>query len=616
MRKMLRSIVGVILAGGSAVFFSLAHAALPRGSYVPGEVLVKFKAGVTSQMRTESVAAMDNALRADLGNGLARVRLMPGQSVSQWVSAYRNDPNVEYAQPNFIYRTTAVPNDPQFANLWAFNNSGQTVNSVIQGEGSIYSKDNPGISGDDMDIEPAWNHITDCSSVVVAVIDSGINYNQQDLAANMWNGSGVTYNGSTLVNHGYNFVDGNNNPMDLVGHGTHVAGIIGAVGNNGTGTTGVCWKANIMAVRVMDATGSGTTFNIIQGIDFAIANGAKVINMSLGGGGGFDQAFSDAITSAQNSDVVVVVAAGNSSLDNDASGNAVYPCDFTQPNLICVAALDQSFALADFSDWGPTSVDVGAPGTNILSTYAGSNTTIADSFSSGWTKTATSGTGWTAGSIGNPATSVLIDPSSWPSGTYALHTDDRAYKAFNIGAGNVAVLNASLYANVTSDGTFSLADSISGGDPFAPASPAYLLQPTYTDSTPTAPSASSYYPVSADISNCINVTCTIGIRLTTGSTADYGVALYGFNIQVLALNNTSYNTLNGTSMATPEVTGLAAMLRAFNPKDNYTDIVNAIKYGGRAAASLAGKTTTGNAIDVMKSLAFINAPTGLTATVH
>src|SRR5205814_9622383 len=127
------------------------------------------------------------------------------------------------------------------------------------------------------------------------------------------------------------------------GHGTHVAGIIGAAGNNTKGTTGICWKASIMAVRVLDATGFGSDATIIQGIDFAITHGARVISMSLGSDGTLDPAFSDAITSAQTNDIVVTVSAGNKAKDNDAAGgSAHYPCNFTQPNLVCVAALDQN----------------------------------------------------------------------------------------------------------------------------------------------------------------------------------------------------------------------------------------------------------------------------------
>jgi len=615
MKLFLRSIAIAALTG-AVLAFSLpvratSFALLTSGAaahYVPGEVLVKFKPTASAQERTATVTARGHSVFARLNQpGWAHVKIGTGQTVEAALAAYQNDPNVEYVQPNYIYQTTAAPTDTQYGQLWAFKNTGQNVNSIIQGGDSTYTTNNPGTAGDDVNIEPAWDHITDCSSVVVAVVDSGVNYTQEELVGNMWNG------GATYPNHGYNYVDGNSDTMDFHGHGTHVAGIIGAAGNNAKGATGVCWKASIMAVRVMDTRGKGTTANIIQGINFAVANGAKVINMSLGGGS-FDMAFSNAITYAQTNDVVVVVAAGNGANDNDdvAAGSAIYPCNFTQPNVVCVAALDQSYALANFSNYGATSVDVGAPGSNILSTWAGTNEVITDSLNDGWTRTTTTTGGWVYDTVSG--LNLLLDPSKWLSGTYASNTDDRAYKQFNLGGVNVATLSAYVFVNVTSDGFFAVADSASGGDPFAVALPTFVWGPNYTDTLPaTTP---SLYQISADISSCISTTCTLGFRLKTGATADLGAAVAILNIQTLTINSITYKILNGTSMASPEVAGLATMLRAYNPQYTYADVVNAIKKGGRATASLAGKTTTGNAIDVMSSLAYINPPTGLTATVQ
>jgi thermitase len=447
--KALRSIAIAALAGAglallnpvAAVSFApTAETAAVAGSYVADEVLVKFKPVLAAQNRTATVAVRGHAFLANLNQpGWVRVRFDARQSMAQALAAYRDDPDVEYAQPNYIYRATAAPNDTQFGQLWALTNIGQSIGTATYIPAS-------GTPGADINVQKAWDHITDCSSVVVAVVDTGVNYTQEDLAGNMWNG------GTGFPNHGTDFVANDNDPMDLNGHGTHVAGIIGALGNNATGTTGVCWKASIMAVRVLDAAGNGTSAGVIQGVGFAVSQGAKVINMSLSGGGAFDQAFSDAITNARANDVAVVVAAGNDANNNDAS-SARHPCNFTHPNLTCVAALDQNYALASFSNWGATSVDVGAPGTNILSTWVG----------------------------------------------------------------------------------------------------------------------------------------------TSAST---------------------YNTISGTSMASAEVAGLAAMLRAYNPRFRFSDVVNAIRKGGRPAASLAGKTVSGNAVDVMSSLAFINPPTGLKATVQ
>ena len=459
---------------------------------------MKFKPSTSADARTATVAARGHSIFAGLNQpGWARVKVGTGQTVEAALAAYQNDPNVEYAQPNYIYHATAVPVDPQYGQLWAFKNTGQIVSSVVQGGGALYQTNNPGTSGDDMNIEPAWGQITDCSSVVVAVVDSGVNYNQEDLAGNMWNSAIFTL-------HGYNFVDGNTDPMDRNGHGTHVAGIIGAAGNNATGTTGVCWRASIMAVRVLDATGSGTTATISAGVNFAVSNGAKVINMSLGGGGPLDTLFNAAITNAQTNDVVVVVAAGNDGANNDAT--ATYPCNFTQPNLVCVAALDQNYALASFSNYGATSVDVGAPGTNILSTWAGASVVTPDDFLKLWTKTFTTGGGWAQGSLlmdNGTSAPFLLNPSNYPNGQYSNSTDDRAFKLFPL-TGDVAVYHVSAAINVVNGDHFRIAYKNAVGDPFVEGT----IDTDVTDMA-TYPSLVSG---SSDISNCISANCSIGFR--------------------------------------------------------------------------------------------------------
>ncbi len=610
MKTLLRANFIAALAGASLMAYAQIAAApvAPPGwtgagkaKYVSDEVLVKFKPAAVAQDRAATVTALGHRIVAELGQpGWAQVKLGAGQSVTAAVAAYQNDPNVEAAQPNYIYHATAVPNDPQFGQLWALKNTGQTI---ATGNFSPTT----GTPGDDMDIEAAWDHITDCSSVVVAVIDSGVNYNQEDLAPNMWNGTAAGF-----PNHGFDFVNNDNDPMDLVGHGTHVAGIIGAAGNNGLGTTGVCWTASIMAVRVLDATGTGSDATIINGINFAVAHGAKVINMSLGSSGGLvDPAFSNAITSAQNSDVVVVVAAGNDGVNNDLPTTPTYPCNFTQANLICVAALDQNYSLATFSNFGTTSVDVGAPGTNILSTWPGTSGTIMDGFNSAgvlnWT---TSGGGWayTQLSLTSGLTDALVNPSTFPSGTYANNADNRVYKNFPLNGKVSAVLNFFAQVDISTLGSDSLNVNYrtAGGDPFA-AGGVNLQGGSGT--------TGGFAFFSFDLTPCISATCTVGFQLKSdAANTAQGAGIVDFSIDTLTLNNTTYNTISGTSMATPEVAGVAAMLRAFNPQFTYLDTVNAIKNGGKSIAALASKTTSGKAVDVMSTLAFINKPTGLTIT--
>jgi hypothetical protein len=283
----------------------------------------------------------------------------------------------------------------------------------------------------------------------------------------------------------------------------------------------------------------------------------------------------------------------------------MYPCNFSQPNLVCVAALDQSYALASFSDWGSTSVDVGAPGTNILSTYAGTSATIQDSLNSGWFS---NGGAWVystwADGSGN-SHNILADPLTWPAGTYPANVNDHVYKTFDLSAYSTAFLHFSLAGVVASGDGFNFRTTGSGGDPFATTGGGPL-------------NYSSWTPLTFDITTCRTATCSIGFQLWSGASSPgaMGPALRSFSIDTLTLNATSYNTIDGTSMASPEVAGLATMLRAYNPQYTYTDVVSAITSAGRPVPGLSGKTTTGKAIDVMASLAYINAPTGLVAVVQ
>ena len=576
-----------------------------KAKYVEGEILVRFKSNVTMQGR-QSVASNHGALSVKSVSKrmkLSKVILQLGDDVSAAVEAYKSNPDIEYAQPNYIYYATALPNDTSVDQLWGMKNTGQTILNPS------YTTNNQGTSGYDIDAESAWDQITDCRSAVVAVLDTGINYTHQDLTTNMWDGSGAGY-----PNHGKDFVDSDNDPMPTGGgedHGTHVAGTIGAAGNNNSGVTGVCWQASIMSVRVLGADGIGYTSDIIQGIEFAADRGAKVINMSLGSESGIDTFFNDAITYARTNDVVVVVAAGNGgsdgvSDDNDGLGgdaNAstfTYPCNFTQDNLLCVAALDQSYSLASFSNYGATSVDIGAPGTNVLSSWAGQ--VITDDFTSGWSING----GW-ASSVCS-STNILSNPADWcSSGKYANNADDEAYKSFNLSSALAAELYYLTSVNLE-DGYdyFYTSMKSTGGDPFAGGGTTLITLTGITAGF-----------VKKDISLCNTSTCSLGFQLTSdGSVVRTGVRIYNFSINTLQTNSSSYSVINGTSMASPHVAGIATMIRAFNPNYTYAQTVEAIKNGGEAVTALLGKSTTGRAANAMGSLVYITQPTGVAAVVQ
>jgi large repetitive protein len=350
----------------------------PGGGYVPGEVLVKFKSETPAVIEQGVHAAMGAVRKRELGlrgGRVTQVRLPHGMTVEEGVTRYRNNANVEYAEPNYLRHTLVVPNDTRFGELWGLNNTGQPVNGVH------------GTADADIDAPEAWDVTTGSSNVVVAVVDSGVDRSHPDLAANIWTnagevpGNGVDDDGNGFIDdvHGWDFVDNDNDPNaeDDISHGTHVSGTIAAVGNNSVGVTGVMWTAQIMPVRFIDAMGEGGLAEEVMAIQYAIDNGAKIINASFGGAG-FSLTEYNEIAAANAAGLLLVAAAGNEKANNDAIPS--YPASYDVshvvqgishpglPNIIAVAATTQTDALASFSNYGITSVHLGAPGTNILST--------------------------------------------------------------------------------------------------------------------------------------------------------------------------------------------------------------------------------------------------------
>jgi thermitase len=579
----------------------------PLKNYVEGQVLVKFKSHVSDNAVTAAVNNKGDLRVRDISlprkaQGAEKVALLEldkAKSVKSAVEEYKNDSSVEYAQPNYIYHATAtVPNDSYYGNLWGLKNIGQIVINPS------YTTDNPGTSGCDLKAESSWDEQTDCSSVIVAIVDSGVNYNHEDLAGNMWDdGSG---------HHGYNYVDNTDDPMDYHGHGTHVAGTIGAVGNNGIGTTGICWKVKIMAVRALDAAGSGTTATIVSGINYAVSHGAKIINLSLGGQISFDQSFSNAIDNAKNNDVLVVTAAGNDNVDVDSAGNASYPCNFSQDNVVCVAALDQSYKRASFSNYGSTSVDVGAPGTNIMSIWNGTDVENSENFISGWniTNSHVYPHGWSEGNVTTTSATYpsLMDPADFNgSNTYLSSSTDRAWKNYSFSGADGATL--SFYAYINTENNYDFLNVYyypGGGSPFISGTRLDHLSGT---------TGGYFYLFSYDISKSLASTMSVGFELTSDSISNYsGVALVEMAVTSVILNATSFNTIDGTSMASPHVAGVAALIKANRPSYTYTDLVNAIKKGGEACPALQGVTTTGKAVSAWGAMCYIRPPRNVTCS--
>ncbi len=594
-------------------------------AYVPGEVLVQFKAQTTRATRAAALRDHGGTRLATLNakGRLVRVKVKAGQSVEDAVAAYSADPRVEHAQPNYRYRARAVPNDPLVPQLWAIQNTAQQIVTTPPAPITRYERTDPYApnnppagGGADLALARAWDEVTDCRAAIVAVVDSGVNFQHEDLAANMW-ASGDP----AIPNPGWDFVDNDPDPTDQNGHGSHVAAIIGAVGNNGLGGAGVCWQARLMAVRVLDVLGVGDTATIIAGINFAAAHGAKVINLSLGGPAGqpTDLAFRQAIADAGAAGAVVVAAAGNEGTDNDVSPDV--PCSFTLPNLICVAALDQGYALATFSNFGATTVTVGAPGTNIASAWAGQQAVVVEGFTTGWFGSSTTGGGWALGvvGVGGVPTPALLNPPTFPVGLYNSGTDDRAFKTLALGTPLAVRLDVALGGVVAPSDRLNIAFRAGAFDPFAAGCAAVSnCTVVFSDFGDTGGLAVPIGPF--DMTRCmtdVSGQCTLGMQLVSapGSRAQ-GVAVVRFDTRVLSADPRVYALVNGTSQATPYVAGIAAMVRAFNPQYTVADVVAAVTAGGRPVPALAGKTVTGRAADAMGALSFINAPTGLTATVR
>ena len=326
---------------------------LTQARWAPDRIIVRFKPWVGALGQQQSLAEHGATTIKKLRlPGLQLVRLAPRQSVPDAVAAFEADSSVAYAVPDYSRHALATPNDPQYGSLWGLAK---------------------------ISTPAAWDMTTGSRSVKVAVVDTGIAAAHEDLAGN--------------VDPGFDFITGDSDPADANGHGSHVAGTIGAVGNNAKGVAGVTWNVGLMPLRVLDASGSGFDNDITGAFLYACAQGARVVNASLGGPD-YDPAMRDAIASPGCVNTLFVFAAGNGGDDGIGDDNDLvptYPCNYGSaapdednlPNVICVAATNQSDTLTSFSNYGAASVDLAAPGLAVSSTYPSYDQLGADGFETG-----------------------------------------------------------------------------------------------------------------------------------------------------------------------------------------------------------------------------------------
>jgi large repetitive protein len=359
-------VAGVLALGGPASH--AAPAKQPASQTVPGDLLVGFQSDVSAADRQKilkSVGADEKRSFDKIHGSLAH---LASGDVDAAIAKLKQDPRVRYAEPNHIITIDSIPNDPAFGNTWGLNNSGQVING------------SPGTADADIDAPEAWSVTTGSPNVTVAVIDTGVDWSHPDLSSQIWinpgeNCSGCRtdgvdndHNGFVDDWHGWDFANNDNNPTDDHGHGTHVAGTIGAAGNNAVGVAGVNWSVRIMPVKFLNAQGSGTDANAVSAVLYAAQNGANVMNNSWADTV-YSQALADAINVADQHNSLFVAAAGNNGTDNDSS--PTYPASYDMPNVVSVAATDNNDNRAFFSNIGRRSVDLGAPGVDIYSTWPG-----------------------------------------------------------------------------------------------------------------------------------------------------------------------------------------------------------------------------------------------------
>lgn len=313
----------------------------------PG-LLVRFVPGVPeTSIRADLAAAGAHVVEA-LSNGQLWIRPDAGVDGDAVRQALAKDPEVLYAERDAAIEAQGyTPGDPSFGLQWGLDNAGNI----------------------DINATRAWARTRGSSSIIVAVLDTGIDLGNPEFAGRIWTNpapsAGDGYAGDV---HGWNFVADNADVQDDDGHGTHIAGVFGANGNNDVGGAGVDWGARIMPLKVLDSRGTGSNASMIRAIDYAVRHGARVINASWGGGA-YSHAMADAIRDAGDRGVVFVTAAGNGGGNDDST--PFYPASYRLPNQIVVTAVDESGKLARFSNRGARTVDLAAPGSDILSTIPG-----------------------------------------------------------------------------------------------------------------------------------------------------------------------------------------------------------------------------------------------------
>jgi subtilisin family serine protease len=586
-----------------------------HSKYVPREVLVKFRAGTSiSTIQTLHRALGTRKIKEIRHIGIQKLKLSDNLTVEEVVRQYRADSNVEFAEPNYIIRTAAVPNDSGYPSQWGLHNTGQTGGTVDA----------------DIHAEKAWDITTGSENIIIAVVDTGVAYDHPDLAPNIWvntrelNGTpGVDDDGNGYIDdyYGWDFVDHDGYPSDYDQHGSHVAGILAARGNNGFGISGVMWSAKIMPLRFLGVTGTGDVATAADAITYAVDNGARIINASWGEYD-YSNALYDAINYANRKDVLLVTAAGNETNDNNI--DPFYPASYNLPNIISVAASDQYDNLTDFSNYGSTSVHLAAPGNVIYSTvpefgYGSPVTLYSENFDSaygnlpllGWTRGGSQSTWAVTQWTGVDGTNSLEDS---PGANYHPNTNSWAgymipftsvknsrYRLSFKWKGHIDHATSDFFnINYSQDGkTWESADWRDGSQ--------LTFISDYTDEiTSAADMFDSFY---------------FGFGVESDSGGNYeGVYVDDVVLsrEPITIDAYSYESAgwSGTSMSAPFVSGVAGLVWSANPSFTSAQVKDILMKTVDKKASFAD-TISGGRVNAFAALSFaaLPAPTNLSAAV-
>lgn len=579
--------------------------------YVAGEVIVKFKSGILPETSHGVHVLLGTAAVEPLGavRGLELARLASGKDVAATVRAYEAMPEVEYAQPNYISRVAAVPNDSMFPMQWGLHNTGQTG----------------GTADADIDAPEAWDVTTGSSDVVIAVVDTGIDRYHPELLGNLWVNPNEILNGLDDDANGYvddiNGADpyySDGDPQDINGHGTHVAGIIGAQGANAKGTAGTEWDVSLMAVNAGGRYGVFMTSIILRAFSYVKSTDARIINCSFSG-----SVYQPAIYQAiqEMPDRLFVCAAGNSGQDLEVTKS--YPAGYDLPNILSVGSSDANDARSTFSNYGATSVDLFAPGDSVVSTWrcalrrivapdATVNTIFYDDFTNldAWSQTGDhpwvvdtsqfASPSSSAGNIeyGDSQTTTLtvtspidISTADFPGMRFKVKIDSATGDSFSWGYYHAETGRYYSYGSVSGgNGEFQeLAGTLGmfvGHDDIHP-----WVRFTTDGATN---SADGYGGVWVDDMEVFDI--DLG---PSGWLWDYGawVGAYAYR--------------NGTSMSAPHATGVAGLLLARNPTLTSLELKQAIMDGVDTPPTLAGLCVTGGRLNAYGAIVAANRPPGV-----